>query len=173
MTSCNVPVVSFKESFGSNSGPEQGPSNSSRENPFNVNICTPWVSEWVSKWVFEWVVSVLFSECLIQCVFEWVVQIVSLVYIFWYRSCRTLTIKFFENIVIYITPLNEYILTSKRNASSKTLHNLLHEHHTCAKVLSIVIFVCGSLNNTLKIWVSLQNLSKLEWAHHFKGCTVR
>ena len=37
------------------------------------------------------------------------------------------------------------ILTPKRNASSKTLHNLLHEHHTCAKVWYILIFVCVSL----------------------------
>ena len=46
------------------------------------------------------------------------------------------------------------ILTSKRNASSKTLHNLLHEHHTWAKVWSILIFVCVSLN-ILKIWFNL------------------
>ena len=47
------------------------------------------------------------------------------------------------------------ILTSKRNASSKTLHNWLHEHPTCAKVLSMLIFVCISLNNILKISFSL------------------
>ena len=28
------------------------------------------------------------------------------------------------------------VLPSKRNASSKTLNNLLHDHHTCAKVSS-------------------------------------
>ena len=66
-----------------------------------------------------------------------------------------------------------HILTSKRNASSKTLHNLLHEQPICAKLWSILIFVCVLLNNILKIWFSLQKFSKRGWAHHFKGCTVR
>ena len=47
------------------------------------------------------------------------------------------------------------ILTSKRHASPKTLHNLLAEHPTSAKVWSILIFVCVSLNNILKIWFIL------------------
>ena len=64
----------------------------------------------------------------------------------------------------------ENILTSKRNAPSKTFHNLLLEHHTCAKVWSILIFGCLSLYKVLKIWFSL---SKLGWAHHFKRCTGR
>ena len=43
-----------------------------------------------------------------------------------------------------------YTLTSNRNASSQTLLNLLHEHHTRVKMWSILIFVCVSLNNMLK-----------------------
>ena len=38
-------------------------------------------------------------------------------------------------------------MTSKRNASPKTLHNLLHEHHTGAKGWAILIFIRVSLNN--------------------------
>ena len=65
------------------------------------------------------------------------------------------------------------ILTSKRNASSKALHNVLHEHHTCSKGLSILNFGCISLNDILKIWFSLKKKSKLRWTHHLQGCIVR
>ena len=41
-------------------------------------------------------------------------------------------------------------MTSTRNASSKTLYNLLHEHPTYAIGWSILIVVCVSLNDILK-----------------------
>ena len=62
-----------------------------------------------------------------------------------------------------------YILTSKRNASSKTLYSLLHEHHTCAKGWSILIFVCVSLNDILKILGQYLKISKLGGPTILKG----
>ena len=41
---------------------------------------------------------------------------------------------------IFFRSLTFNSLTSKINASSKTLHNLLNEHPTCAKVWSVLIF---------------------------------
>ena len=41
---------------------------------------------------------------------------------------------------IPVSRLN-FILTSKRNASPKRLHNLLHVHHTSAKALYVLILV--------------------------------
>ena len=45
------------------------------------------------------------------------------------------------------------ILTSYRNASSKPLHNVLHGHHTSAKVWSILIFGFVSPDDILKFSV--------------------
>ena len=52
------------------------------------------------------------------------------------------------------------ILTSKRNASSKMLHNLLHRHHTCAKLLSVLMFVCVLLNENLGQFQEIIKISK-------------
>ena len=72
------------------------------------------------------------------------------------ESVRTVLLKerrYLQLSETLIIPIKHTILTSKRNASSKTLHNLLHEHHTCAKGWSILIFACVSLN-ILKLCIS-------------------
>ena len=79
------------------------------------------------------------------------------------------------------TSYGVYILTSKRNALSKTLNNLLHVCHTCCmyviharKCDLFFIFSCVSHHDKLKNWLSLQTISKT-WVgpHHLQGCTVR
>ena len=65
--------------------------------------------------------------------------------------------------------LLQYKLTSKRNASSKVLHNLVKKYCACTKQVFFLVWVFISHNCIQKIWIRRMFLSKIVWGHHFLG----
>ena len=67
----------------------------------------------------------------------------------------------FDSIVLTTHGCIINILTSKRNASTKMLHNLVNKYSACAKQGYYLIFVSISRDCIQKIWFRIPFLSKI------------